>query len=137
MSNCLENRTSRPDREPGSGAPGDPPATRRRAIWAVLKVAELRLRFIALMAGTGLVFGYWDALANRFEKWGRPPRGRAEAAVRSEYYCPMHPSVVGASPSQCPSCGMPLSRRERGAAAPLPEGVLARVRLSPGQVARA
>jgi Cu(I)/Ag(I) efflux system membrane fusion protein len=109
----------------------------RRALWTVIKVVELRFRFIALMAGTALVFGHWDTLINRFEKWNRPPGAAAAPEDRVEYYCPMHPSVVGEPSSHCPSCGMTLSRRERRDAAALPEGVLSRVCLSPGRVAQA
>jgi Cu(I)/Ag(I) efflux system membrane fusion protein len=110
---------------------------RRRALRAVVKVIELRLRFIALMAGTALAFGSWDTLVNRFETWNRPPGAAPAPEGRFEFYCPMHPSVVGGPSSHCPSCGMPLSRRERGAAVALPEGVLSRVCLSPGRVAQA
>jgi Cu(I)/Ag(I) efflux system membrane fusion protein len=97
----------------------------------------LRLRFIALLAGTGLVFGYWDTLVNRFEKWTRPPAGPAAASAGAESFCPMHPGVVQERPGQCPICGMPLSRRQRGVAETLPEGVVSRVRLAPGRIARA
>src|SRR5262249_37311412 len=44
-------------------------AAPRWALRTVLKVVELRLRFVALIAGTGLVFAYWDTLVNRVEKW--------------------------------------------------------------------
>ena len=89
------------------------------------------------MLGTGLVFGYWDTLANRFEKWRRPPGETHKDGDRIEYFCPMHPSVVLLTPDQCPICGMPLSRRVRGAATFTPEGVLSQVRLTPGRVAQA
>jgi Cu(I)/Ag(I) efflux system membrane fusion protein len=49
----------------------------------------------------------------------------------------MHPSVIVATPAQCPTCGMPLARRVRGVTSATPEGVLSQVRLTPGQVAQA
>src|SRR5262245_28339908 len=114
---------------PEAGVQHADPASRARAFWAVVKVIELRLRFIALMAATCLVFGYWDTLANLLEKWARRPGVARPAGNRDEHYCPMHPSVISKDPAQCPSCGMPLSRRARGVEAALPPGVLSRVRL--------
>ncbi|WP_165069433.1 efflux RND transporter periplasmic adaptor subunit [Paludisphaera rhizosphaerae] len=108
-----------------------------RAGWTILKVVEMRLRFVVLMVGTGLVFGYWDTLANHFEKWSRPTRGAAKVVGGLEYYCPMHPSVVLATSASCPICGMPLAKRALGDAVALPEGVLSLVRMTPGQVAQA
>ena len=116
----------------GSGTP----MTRWRKFRMVVKVVELRLRFIALMAATGLVFGYWDLIWNHYEKWNRPPRAEV-AAVDSEFYCPMHPSVVRDEPGQCPICGMPLSKRLQGEAESLPPGVLARLELAPFRIAQA
>ncbi len=48
------------------------PLTRWQKFRMVVKVVELRLRFIALMALTGLVFGFWDTIWNYYEKWNRP-----------------------------------------------------------------
>jgi Cu(I)/Ag(I) efflux system membrane fusion protein len=122
---------------PEARAGGGPPCAPGPTLWTVVKVIEMRLRFIVLMLGTGLVFGYWETLASRLEKWRRPPGGIAQVAGRLEYFCPMHPSVIVATPAQCPTCGMPLARRVRGAAFATPEGVRSQVRLTPGQVAQA
>jgi Cu(I)/Ag(I) efflux system membrane fusion protein len=83
------------------------------------------------------VFGYWDTLANRFERWRRPPGALQQVANLVEYFCPMHPSVIVATPDHCPICGMTLARRVCGTAASLPEGALSQVRLTPRQVAQA
>jgi Cu(I)/Ag(I) efflux system membrane fusion protein len=122
---------------PEARAVDRPPCAPGQAIWTVVGVLEMRLRFIVLMLGTGLVFGYWDTLANRFEKWRRPPGGIHEGAGRIEYFCPMHPSIIVATSGECPTCGMPLARRVRGATSAAPEGVLSQVRLTPVQVAQA
>ncbi len=113
------------------------PMTRRRKFRLVIKVVELRLRFVALMAITGLAFAYWDALWNRYDKWMRPAVDWHVAASGIEYYCPMHPTVVQEEPGQCPICGMPLARRKHGEKASLPEGVTARVQLAPFRVNQA
>ncbi len=113
------------------------PRSRWSKIRLVIKVVELRLRFVALLAATGLAFAYWDTIQNRYEKWMRPAH-RAEAAhVGSEFYCPMHPNVVRDESGSCPICGMPLSKRVKGEKTPLPEGVLARVQLAPMRVRQA
>ncbi|MFO0909520.1 MAG: efflux RND transporter periplasmic adaptor subunit [Isosphaeraceae bacterium] len=112
------------------------PPTRREKFLMVVKVIELRLRFIALMAGTGLVFGYWDTIWNHYEKWMRPA-AVVQHDADTEYYCPMHPNVVRDAPGSCPICGMPLSKRAKGASTPLPEGVTARVALTPFRIAQA
>src|SRR5215471_1710713 len=111
----------------------DPPAVRRRALWAVIKVIELRLRFVALMAVTWLAFAYGETIWNCYEKWTRPTGGRAAASAGVEYFCPMHPNVVLDQPVSCPACGMPLSRRKKGEARALPEGVTALVQLGPSR----
>lgn len=116
---------------------GEPALTRWQKFRLVVKVVELRLRFVALMAATGLVFAYWDTLWNYYEKWTRPPGEVHAAASDTEYFCPMHPTVIQAEPGSCPICGMPLSKRKKGEAEALPPGVLARVALAPYRVAQA
>lgn len=122
-----------------NGVPGPArPSRRGRGFWLMVKVIEVRLRFVAILIATGLAFAYWDELWGRYEKWQRPPApgGVATAAATTEYYCPMHPAVVQESPGTCPQCGMPLSQRKKGSSEPLPEGVLARLELAPQRVAQ-
>src|SRR5919107_5799360 len=116
-------------------APDELPMTRWRKFRMVMKVVELRLRFIALLAATGLVFAYWDTLWNHYDKWTRPQAGVSAEAPGHEFYCPMHPNVIQGEPGLCPICGMPLSKRAVGEEPALPPGVTAPRALSPLRVA--
>jgi multidrug efflux pump subunit AcrA (membrane-fusion protein) len=110
-------------------------------IFMVLKVIEVRLRFIAVLLVTFLVIVYWDTLANYWEKWTRPASvASANVLVGEEFYCPMDPGVIrdrfdpGGKVPHCPICGMPLSLRKIGEKESLPPGVTSRVQLSPERV---
>jgi Cu(I)/Ag(I) efflux system membrane fusion protein len=113
------------------------PLTRWQKFRLVIKVVELRLRFIALMAITGLVFAYWDTIWNRYDKWMRPNTPHFASAADVEFYCPMHPHVVQREPGSCPICGMVLAKRQKGEAQALPPGVTARVALASSRVEQA
>lgn len=123
--------------EAAAPEPLEAPLTRGQRFRMVVKVIELRLRFIALMAATGFVFAYWDTLWNYYEKWTRPPGETHVAASDTEFFCPMHPTVVQAEPGNCPICGMPLSKRKKGEKTALPAGVTSRVALSALRVSQA
>src|SRR5438270_5340630 len=127
----------RPDQSPPVEESTGGPLTWRRKLKMVVKAVELRLRFIALLAGTGLLFGYWETVVNDFEMRNRPAGKTHEVSDRSEYYCPMHPHVVSEQSTSCPICGMRLARHERGATATLLEGGLVRVQLTPWRIAQA
>jgi Cu(I)/Ag(I) efflux system membrane fusion protein len=113
------------------------PLSRWRKFRLVVKVVELRLRFIALMAITGLAFAYWDTLWNYYDKWIRPAAEHHSAVSGIEFYCPMHPQVVQDEPGSCPICGMPLAKRKKGEKPTLPAGVTARVELAPVRIMQA
>src|SRR5258708_4289371 len=84
--------------------------TRWQKFRLVVKVVELRLRFILIMAVTGLVFAYWETIWNRVDKWLRPQAEiEALAAPGFEFFCPMHPKVLRCEPGRCPFFGLPLS----------------------------
>jgi Cu(I)/Ag(I) efflux system membrane fusion protein len=104
------------------------------------RAIEVRLRFIGLFIGIGILMAYWTTLEAYWDRWTRPDAVSVAGSSDTEYYCPMHPTVIrpglepnGAVPS-CPICGMPLSLRKKGAAPELSEGVLTRVQLSPDRV---
>src|SRR5262245_57142956 len=105
----------------------------------VIKVIEVRLRFIAVLVVAGLVIGYWDSIQNHWAKWTRSPRAPVvQASSDTEFFCPMHPSVVrpGLEPNgevpKCPICGMPLSQRKKGSGDTT--SASGRVQLSPEKI---
>jgi hypothetical protein len=117
----------------------DPTSRPRRrhflAWW--LKAAEVRLRFVAALAVAFLVIGRWDVLRTYWDRWTAPAaRDPAMGAVSAdtEYFCPMDPGVLSDWPGKCPICYMALVRRKKGDMGPSPEGVVARVQISPARV---
>ena len=110
-------------------------------LWLVLRVVQARLRFLAILAAVGGVLVYWDTLKAHYDKWTRPALDEAAAASSdTEFWCPMHPTIVRDHPDKCPLCGMPLSKRKKGEGGgdePLPPGVVSRVQLTPYRVALA
>jgi membrane fusion protein, copper/silver efflux system len=121
--------------------PQEPTRRWTHAFWFVVKAIEIRLRFVVVLVGIGLIIGYWDTLQNYWDKWTRPSAvGKTSLSSSEVFYCPMHPKVVrdhldpdGAIP-KCPICGMPLSKRGKSAAAEVPEGVLSRRQYSPYRI---
>ena len=129
--------------QPTAAMPNDSKSDRQTR-WQRAKFAfraiEVRLRFIGLFIGIGILMAYWTTLEAYWDRWTRPDAISAAGSSDTEYYCPMHPTVIragrepnGAVPS-CPICGMPLSLRKKGEVPELPEGVLTRVQLSPERV---
>jgi Cu(I)/Ag(I) efflux system membrane fusion protein len=127
-----------------AGSDSSRPARRRpgvgASIWFAFKAIEIRLRFIAILVGIGLVIGYWDTIKNYWDRWTRPAGDGVAVSAGEEFYCPMHPSVVRDKPDpggaipKCPICGMPLSKRQKGELSQLPEGIISRVQLSPYRI---
>ena len=126
----------------GPDPPASPSASRglRRSLAWGLQIAVVRLRFpIVLLLAVGVVSqwnalaSYWDWLVNSALRRGTVP---AAGAVSSdtEYFCPMDPGVVSDWPTKCSICNMALVRRRKGEAVQLPDGVVARMQLSPYRV---
>jgi len=104
-------------------------------VWFTVRLINVRLRFIMVMVATAAIVGYWDTLMNYYDKWTRP--AQAPDVVKGEeieFYCPMHPNIARAEMGNCPVCGMPLSKRKKGAAITLPPGILSRIQLSPYRI---
>src|SRR6476646_1044573 len=102
------------------------------------RIARVRLRFLVVIAIAFVVVGRWDTLSNYWDKLTRPagglPTGLQAVSNDTEYFCPMDPGVVSDWPGRCGACNMALVRRRKGEAVALPDGVVARMQLSPYRV---
>lgn len=118
-----------------SEAPNMSRPTRWKRFWFLVKVVEVRLRFVLVLVVTGGLIGYWDVIKNHYDKYTRDGSTLSKAANSLiEFFCPMHPFVVRPEFGKCPICGMDLVPRTKGEEPELPEGAVARVQLSPMQV---
>ena len=103
-----------------------------------LTLLQVRLRVPAALLIAALVAGGWDDLRNRWDRLTRShsPEDPSMQAVTSdvEYFCPMDPGVVSGWPGRCGVCHMGLVARKKGDATMLPDGVIARMQLSPYRV---
>jgi membrane fusion protein, copper/silver efflux system len=110
---------------------------RWRRLASAIKIAEVRLRLFVVLLGGFLIVGQWETLRAYWERLTAPAGSAASPSVISsdtEYFCPMCPGVVSDWPSKCSVCNMGLVRRKKGEAIHLPDGVLARMQLSPYRV---
>ena len=96
------------------------------------------MRFIGILVAIGVVITQWDTLVAYYERWTRPQHADSVTASDTEYFCPMHPSVIRDNGNEkCPVCFMPLSKRKKGSAGEaeaLPAGTVNRVQLSPYRI---
>jgi len=86
----------------------------------------------------GLVIGRWDVIRNYWDRFTRSSATEYDfklpVSSETEYFCPMDPGVVSHGPGRCGVCNMALVRRKRGDAVMLPDGVIARMQLSPYRI---
>lgn len=108
-----------------------PPHARSRLALRGAAVVAARVRFLLLVGGLLGLIAAWPTLQNLWAKLTRPAPDAAAVSPGTEYWCPMCPGVVSDWPSKCPVCNMALVRRQKGEMTPLPDGVVARVQLSP------
>ncbi len=110
----------------------------RGRLGSALRIAEVRLRLPIVLIVTALIMGRWDVLRNRWDRLTRAttPESIAGHAVSTdtEYFCPMDPGIQSDWPGRCGVCNMALVRRRKGEAAMLPDGVVARMQISPYRI---
>lgn len=103
----------------------------------LLRGLEVRLRFVIGLAVLAGMMAGWPWLHAGWERLIAPwQHHRHSAAVSgdTEFFCPMDPGVISAWPAICPICNMDLITRKKTDAVLLPEGVLARMQISPYRV---
>lgn len=109
----------------------------KRTVWGV-QMLEVRFRFVIVLIAAFLVVGRWETWRNYWERWTRPLIGGlihgGSVSTDTEFFCPMCPGVLSDWPAICPVCHMDLVVRKRGEVTVLPDGVLARMQLSPYRV---
>src|SRR5439155_4396697 len=83
-------------------------------------MSVVRWLLILAMAGAALasVLHYTGVLDKLFAR-------SSGDGTKTEYYCPMHPSVVQDHPGECPICSMTLVPKTQGAAAPMADAGMA------------
>jgi Cu(I)/Ag(I) efflux system membrane fusion protein len=98
---------------------------------------EVRLRFVILVALLAGLFSGWSWFLSAWNQlmagWG-PADPEAAVSQDTEFFCPMDPGVLSQWPAICPICNMDLVPRKKADAVLLPEGVVARMQLSPYRV---
>ena len=118
-------------RPPAKGAAGS-------WVWSAFRLAEVRLRVPIVLLIAALVIGRWDVIRNHWDHFTRTVTAESTAkrpiSSDTEYFCPMDPGVVSHGPGRCGVCNMALVRRKRGDAVMLPDGVVARMQLSPYRI---
>ena len=128
-------------------APGDAPdGQSNRGDWgpawrrarSALKLVQVRLRIPVVLVIAALVVGRWDVIRNYWDKLTRSTSSESIAlhgvSTNTEYFCPMDPGIVSGWPGTCGICNMALVRRKRGEAVMLPDGVVARMQISPYRI---
>ena len=101
----------------------------------VFRIAAARLRFLVVFAVVFVIVGGWETIRTYWAKLTTSPTAESATSSDTEFFCPMDPGVLSDWPSQCPVCNMTLVRRQRGEPVPMPDGVMARMQLTPYRLA--
>ena len=131
--------TTLEDQEPAKPGPEKVPERRLLpSLKFALRALNVRLRFLLVLLIAFLVVGKWDVIEARWDRLSSAlfglNAGSQAVSADTEYFCPMDPGVLSEWPADCPICNMALVRRKRGDAALLPEGIVARMQLSPYRI---
>lgn len=119
--------------------PDDPvtPSPSQPAWRMIVRAVEVRLRFLFVLGLLAAIMAGWPWLRAGWERLGglwHQDQHAAGVSGDSEFFCPMDPGVISAWPAICPICNMDLIARKKSDAVILPEGVVARMQLSPYRI---
>ena len=104
----------------------------RQALSWTLRIAYVRLRFGIVLAAAFLIVGNWGTLRGLWDAlWLQAATRPGAESSDTEYFCPMCPGVVSDIAVKCSICNMDLVRRRKHDAPQLPDGVVARMQLTP------
>ncbi len=136
-----EHDSIRPNGPPDERSSASPPVPSKHGfwwkLWLVVKTIQARLRFVVILVAIGGLIAYWDTLSAYYDKWTRPAGETQAASSDTEYFCPMHPTIIRDKPGEkCPICFMNLAKRKKASGQPeaLPAGTVSRVQLTPYRV---
>ncbi len=102
-----------------------------------LKLVQVRFRFLIVVLIAAAIVSQWVTLQTVWDRWiWNTTSATASSGVSGahEFFCPMDPGVLSAWPAICPICNMDLVPRRKADAQILPEGVVARMQLSPYRI---
>jgi hypothetical protein len=95
----------------------------------------VRLRFVFVIGAAAFLAASWPSLRTGWDKlFAKAASSEQAVGLDSEFFCPMCPGVASDWPSKCPVCHMTLVRRSKGEAVVLPDGVVARMQLTPYRI---
>ena len=106
--------------------------------WRLLSQGlQVRFRFAFAIVALGVLMAIWPWLSGAWEtalaKWSSSFTEPSVSADK-EFFCPMDPGVISVWPAICSICNMDLIPRKKADAIMLPEGVVARMQLTPYRV---
>jgi hypothetical protein len=109
-----------------------------RRLLVGVRILRVRLRFVFVFIVAFLIVGKWSVLRIYWDRITRRAASldttRHAVSLDTEYFCPMDPGVISGWSGKCGICNMALVRRKKGEMVQLPEGVVARMQLSPYRV---
>lgn len=114
---------------------------KQRTLWSQsiwwLSLVQVRFRFLFVVLIAAFIVSRWTTLQSLWDRWiWNSTSISANAAVSGahEYFCPMDPGVLSTWPAICPICNMDLVPRRKSDAQMVPEGVVARMQLTPYRI---
>ena len=102
-----------------------------------LTLVQVRFRFLIIVLIAAAIVSRWTTLQSLWDRWiWNSTSATANSGVSGahEYFCPMDDGVLSTWPAICPICNMDLVPRRKTDAQMLPEGVVARMQLTPYRI---